>query len=211
MFPKGRKKKKRAFEGVVQVGNKLVSGEVIEEAFACDLMKCKGACCVEGDLGAPLEREELEIMDQIYEEVEPYMREEGKRVVQEQGKYVLDFTREYSTPLVEGRECAYVTFNEQGLALCAIEQAWADGKIDFQKPVSCHLYPIRITAYKDFDAINYDRWSICADACNKGEASGIRVFEFTKSALIRKYGQEFYDALVAIVAQREKEQESDEM
>lgn len=202
------RKKKSAFEGVIQIGDKLVSGEVVEEKFACDLLKCKGACCVEGDLGAPLERAELEIMEQIYEQVEPYMRKEGKAVVADQGKYVLDFTREYSTPLVEGKECAYVTFNEKGLALCAIEQAWADGKIDFQKPISCHLYPIRITAYKDFDAINYDRWDICSDACNNGVSKGIRVFEFTKSALVRKYGEEFYTALETIVAQKESENDA---
>ncbi|MEM6348668.1 MAG: DUF3109 family protein [Bacteroidota bacterium] len=202
----GRKKKRSAFEGVIQIKDKLISGEVIEEKFACDLLKCKGACCVEGDLGAPLEREELAVMDQIYEEVEPYMREEGKQAVAEQGKYLLDFTGEYSTPLVEGRECAYVTFSENGLALCAIEQAWAEGKITFQKPISCHLYPIRITAYSDFDALNYDRWDICSDACNKGEAAGIRVFEFTKSALIRKYGEEFYRSLETIVAQKEAQE-----
>ena len=202
MFPK-KGKKKRDFGQLVEIDGKLISSEVIEEKFVCDLLKCKGACCVEGDLGAPLEKSELPIMEEIYEAVEPYMREEGKKAVQEQGTFILDFTHTYSTPLVKGKECAYVTFDERGTALCTIEQAWKDGKIDFQKPISCHLYPIRVSKHGDFEALNYDQWSICTSACGNGEALGVRVFEFTKAALVRKYGEEFYRTLEAIVAQRE--------
>jgi hypothetical protein len=147
---------------IIEVDGKLISGEVMGELFACDLSKCKGACCVEGDLGAPLEKEELAILDDIAEAVEPYLREEGKQAIREQGNYVHDFTGDYSTPLVEGRECAYVTFSPDGIALCGIEQAWQDGKIDFQKPISCHLYPVRVSKSAYYDLLNYDQWDICA-------------------------------------------------
>ncbi len=197
------KRRKKNFGQLIEIDDKWISGEVVEEKFVCDLLKCKGACCVEGDLGAPLEKEELPIMKRIYEQVEPYMRPEGKRAVAEQGTYLKDFTGTYSTPLVEGKECAYVSFNEQGLALCTIEQAWKDGKIDFQKPISCHLYPIRVSKHRDFEALNYDEWDICSPACSHGATVGMRVFEFTKAALIRKYGEAFYQTLTEIVAQRE--------
>ena len=196
------RRKPRKIHGAIQIDDKLISGELIDEMFHCDIAACKGACCVEGDLGAPLEDSELGIMDQIYEQVKPYMRQEGIEAVEEQGVAVLDFTHAYSTPLVHGRECAYVSFDEKGVALCAIEQAWSDGKIGFRKPVSCHLYPIRIKEYDDFDALNYDRWDICSAACDLGEAKGIPVYQFTKDALIRKYGQEFYDTLDAIAQQK---------
>ena len=186
-------------KNMIQIEDKLVSGELQEEFFACDVLRCKGACCVEGDLGAPLDRAELEVLDQIYETVKPYLREEGIRAIEEQGNYVLDFTGGYSTTLVEGRECAYATFTPEGIALCGIEQAWQEGKIDFQKPVSCHLYPVRISSYATFEALNYDRWDICSAACSKGAAGGIRVYEFVKDALIRKYGEDFYLALDTVI------------
>jgi len=198
------RKKKNNHPGIIEIDDKLISAEVTDELFACDIFKCKGACCVEGDLGAPLEKEELPIMEEIYAQVEPYMRPEGIKAVKAQGTYVRDFTGNYSTPLVEGRECAYVTF-KKGIALCAIEQAHAEGKVDFQKPVSCHLYPIRVSSYKEVDRLNYDRWDICSAACSRGEAEGIPVYEFVKDALIRKYGEEFYQVLDTIAKRREQE------
>ncbi len=183
----------------IQVEDKLISSDLKDEMFACDLKACKGACCVEGDLGAPVDQEEIETLEYIYEDVKPYMRPEGIAAVEEQGTTVLDITNQYSTPLVDGRECAYVTFSEDGVALCAIEQAWQDGKVDFQKPVSCHLYPVRITSLKDFDALNYDRWSICSDACALGKKTGTPVYEFVKVGLIRKYGEEFYNEMETVL------------
>lgn len=184
---------------LIQIDDKLISSELKDEFFACDILKCKGACCVEGDLGAPVSKEERKILQEVYEEVKPYLRKEGIHTIEKEGTYVEDFTGEFSTPLVNGKECAYVTFSDIGIALCGIEQAWQDGKIDFQKPVSCHLYPVRISEFKDFDALNYDRWDICSDACNKGAAGGIRVYEFVKDALTRKYGAEFYKALDTVI------------
>lgn len=194
-------KKKSA--DIIEIGDKLVSAEVLEELFACDVARCKGACCVEGDLGAPLEEKELATLKTIYPQVEPYLRKEGKKAIDKQGKYIRDFTGGYSTPLVNDRECAYVNFSEDGIALCAIEQAYEDGKIDFKKPVSCHLYPVRISSSRYYDVLNYDRWDICAAACVKGKNSRTKVYEFVKDALIRKYGEEFYDALDGISKARE--------
>ena len=194
-----KKKNKQADATVLQIGDKLVSSDLKEKMFTCDLKACKGACCVEGDLGAPLEAQEREILDDIYPSVAPYLRPEGKAAIQTQGTSVLDITGSYSTPLVKGRECAYVTFTEDGTALCGIEQAYQDGKISFQKPISCHLYPVRITQLSTFEALNYDQWSICAAACSLGEELGTPVYRFVKEALIRKYGQEFYDELTAAI------------
>ncbi|MEM7658048.1 MAG: DUF3109 family protein [Bacteroidota bacterium] len=186
---------RRSYETLLQLDDKFVSADLNTEMFACDISQCKGACCVEGDLGAPLEVEELGVLEEIYEAVAPYLRKEGKRAIEEQGQYVLDITDSFSTPLVNGKECAYVTFSKEGVALCGIEQAYFDGKTDFRKPISCHLYPVRITHLKKGEALNYDRWSICSPACKKGKTEGVKVYEFVKDALIRKYGEAFYEAL----------------
>jgi hypothetical protein len=130
----------------VIIDDVVISGELLDEHFVCDLSKCKGACCVAGDLGAPLEKAELAILEEIYPQVEPYLTEEGKLAILQEGKYVYDFTGKYSTPLINGGACAYTIF-EKGIAFCGIEKAQREGKIDFLKPISCHLYPIRVTKY----------------------------------------------------------------
>lgn len=185
--------------GLIQIGNKLISGDLTDEMFACDITACKGACCVEGDVGAPLEEEELQVLEDIYPKVKPYLNEKGTQAIEEQGTWIRDWTGGISTPLVNDRECAYVTFSEDGMALCGIEQAYEDGAIDFKKPISCHLYPIRVQRYKDYDALMYDRWSICTAACLKGKVKGVKVYEFTKDALERAYGKEFWAELDKVV------------
>lgn len=206
------KRKKSAPRGsaIIQIEDKLISEEVTTELFHCDIAACQGACCVEGELGAPLETDELEILDEIYPVVKPYLREAGTEAIEAQGTSVLDFTHSYSTPLVNGRECAYVTFNEQGVALCGIEQAWEDGKVPFRKPISCQLYPIRVTKYREVEALNYDRWDICSAACSLGARKGIPVYEFVQEALTRKYGKEFYATLDALVKQRQEVETDDQ-
>ena len=164
----------------------------------CDLAKCKGACCVEGDLGAPLEKKELPILDRIYEHVKPFLTQEGISAIEDQGKYLLDSENEYSTPTIEGKECAYV-FRENGILKCGIEKAYEAGKTDFRKPVSCHLYPIRISRLKEHDALNYDRWAICNPACVLGETQKVKLYEFAREALIRKYGHTWYDNFVKLI------------
>ena len=184
---------------MIQLEDKLISGDLASEMFACDLSRCKGACCVEGDLGAPLEEDELAVLAEIYPKVKPFLREEGIRAIEEQGTSLRDFTDGYSTPLVQGRECAYAIFDEKGVALCGIEAAYEAGEVGFRKPISCHLYPIRITQTRKFEALNYDRWHICSPACSRGQAEGIKVYEFLREALIRKYGEEFYENLAALI------------
>jgi hypothetical protein len=177
---------------MIEIGNTVVSLDVFEKKFVCDLSACKGACCIKGDAGAPVEEEEEEEMKKALNEVLPYMRAEGIEAVGEQGIVVKDEEGELTTPLVDGGECAFVVFDETGTAKCAFEQAFRDGKITFPKPVSCHLYPIRIRKYNRFEALNYDRWEICDPACVLGEKLAIPVFRFVKNALIRKYGEEWF-------------------
>ena len=181
----------------VEVEGKLVSKALLGEMFACDIARCKGACCVEGDLGAPLAEDELEILENIYPKVKPYLNKAGKKAIAEQGTSVLDFTRNFSTPLVNGKECAYTIF-ENGIAFCGIEKAWEAGEVDFKKPISCHLYPIRTHTRNGVEKLNYDRWTICSPACARGENEGIKVYAFLKDAIIRKYGEAFFDALEAV-------------
>ncbi|BDD08801.1 hypothetical protein FUAX_12330 [Fulvitalea axinellae] len=180
---------------MILIDNTVISDDIKDKRFVCDLTKCKGACCVEGDLGAPLDEDELPIFENILEKVKPYLTEEGLKAIEEQGTYVKDWEDDYSTPLVKDGACAYVAYDEDGSLKCAIEQAHLDGKIDYIKPVSCHLYPVRITKYDQFEAVNYDKWDICADACTLGEKLNVPVYKFLKGPLVRKYGQKWYDEL----------------
>jgi hypothetical protein len=192
---------------MILVENTVISDDIKEKFFVCNLDKCKGACCVEGDLGAPLEEEELAIMDEIYEKVKPYMSEEGIKAVEEQGTYIKDWEGDYSTTTIGGKECAFAFYDEKGILKCAIEQAHIDGKTDFKKPISCHLYPIRITKYENYEALNYDQWSICSDACTFGAELGVPVYKFLKDPLIRKYGEAWYAELVQEIEGNHSEDE----
>lgn len=186
------------------VDHVYISDDVAEEAFVCDLQKCKGACCVEGELGAPLETVELIILDEIYEAVAPFLTEEGKAAIKQQGKYVEAEEGEYVTPTLNGAECAYAFYDEQGTLKCGIEAAYRAGKTDFQKPISCHLYPIRVTALAQEEALNYHRWDICSPACQLGESLKVPVYRFLKEPLIRRYGAEWYTKLEAQISQQRK-------
>ncbi|PHI18321.1 hypothetical protein CEQ90_18600 [Lewinellaceae bacterium SD302] len=184
------------------IGDVLVSDEIASEQFACNLNACKGACCWEGEYGAPLEKEELPIFADIYEQVAPYLTPAGKAAIEEQGFYTHTPDNDgYATALIDNGACAFMTRSKEGVALCGIEQAWRDGKIDWPKPISCHLYPIRVKSKKEggFEALNYDRWDICSAACAKGAENKIHVYEFAKTALVRKYGEEWYEELSAAV------------
>lgn len=180
---------------MIEIENILVSKEVFNNDFVCNISKCKGACCIEGDLGAPLKEEELAVLDDIYDEVAPYLDSIAREKIEEEGKYVLDFEDEYSTPTIDGKECAYAVYDEGGVLQCAIEQAHNDGKIDFKKPISCHLYPIRTVKLSIGEALNYDKWDICSDACELGKSLNVPVYKFLKEPLIRKYGEGWYKKL----------------
>ncbi|MFZ8866713.1 MAG: DUF3109 family protein [Schleiferiaceae bacterium] len=172
---------------MIQIGETIVSQVAFEHAFCCDLSKCKGACCVEGDAGAPLLPSEVPILESIQDAIRPFLRPEGLAALDAQGVAVKDHDGEWVTPLVDGRECAYVTF-DQGVAKCGIEQAAAAGAVDWPKPISCHLYPIRVTKYQDFDALNVHHWKVCEPACSLGQELKLPVFRFLQGALVRAYG-----------------------
>lgn len=180
---------------MIEVGHTLVHEEVVSEQFVCNLNHCKGACCIEGDAGAPLLQSELAILEEIYPKVKPYMTAAGIATVEEQGTSVKDFEGDFTTPCVGGnKECAYVIL-ENGITKCAIEKAWEAGDIAWKKPISCHLYPIRITAYPEFDVLHYDRWHICSGGCSLGAELKVPVYQFLKDPLIRKYGADWFEEL----------------
>ena len=177
----------------------IVTEDLVDKCFACDLAQCKGACCIEGDCGAPLLEEEIPILEKVLPEVEPYMTAEGLDVVHREGVSALDNAAEPCTPLVNNRECAYVAWGEDGTAYCAIEQAFRDGKIDWKKPVSCHLYPIRVDIFGQFTAVNYHQWDICRCAVKCGNTCGIPLYEYLKEPLVRRFGEAWYADLLAAV------------
>ena len=195
---------------MIVVDDKLISEDIREKQFVCDLSACKGACCIEGDAGAPLQQEETLILDEIWPKVKPYLRKESVKAVEKQGKWVKDSWGEFETPLLNGKECVYVIF-EGGRALCGIEKAQREGKIDYLKPISCHLYPIRITHNStiEVDHLNYDKWDICSPACDLGAKLKVPVYKFLKEPLIRKYGEAFYDKLEAIFRSLDKKGSED--
>ena len=178
-----------------QLGKTIVSEDIIEKDFICNLSACKGACCIDGDAGAPLENEELKILDKIFPKVEPFLRQEGIEAIKEQGIYTTNDEGEHETPLIDGADCAYVIFDDNNVALCAIEEAYNQGEIVFKKPVSCHLYPVRIQNYSEFAAVNYHHWQICDDACALGKELQVPVYKFVKQALVRKFGEDWYKDL----------------
>ena len=180
---------------MIQVEDKIISLDIFEKYFVCDLNACKGACCIEGDAGAPLLVEEERILEDIYEKVKPYMSKEGVDLVENEGVAVHDSEGDLTTTLVNNKECSFVIF-ENGIAKCSIEKAYNDGVIDFKKPISCHLFPIRIKEYRDFDAINYEEIKICEAACECGSELEIPLYAFLKESLIRKYGENWYKELL---------------
>ena len=179
---------------MISVGKAVISEDVADKFFVCDLNKCKGACCVEGDLGAPLEESELALLEEVYDKVKPYLSKKGIDAIEEQGLYIRDEDGDLTTTTIGNRECAYAIY-DKGILKCGIEKAYLKGDITFKKPISCHLYPIRITKYEEYDAVNYERWDICNPACSNGKKLGVPVYQFLKEPLIRKYGEKWYDEL----------------
>lgn len=178
-----------------QLGKTIISEDILDKEFVCNLNACKGACCVEGEAGAPINAEETTILKEIFPVIKTYLRKEGVKAIEEQGTYTTNPIGEFETTLVNGKECAYAIFDENNIAKCGIEAAFNAGKIDFQKPISCHLYPIRIQEYKSLTAINYHAWPICDAACILGKELKTPTYQFVKDALIRKFGQDWYDEL----------------
>jgi len=181
---------------MIAIDKTLVSEDLFDKKFVCDLNACKGACCVAGDSGAPLDKDELAILDSVFEQVKPYMVKKGIAAVNKKGTYVIDSDGDYTTTLVsEGAECAFVYFDETSTAKCAIEKAYYEGVISWKKPISCHLYPVRISKFKNYDAVNYSKWDICKPACECGKKLDVPVYKFLKEPLIRKYGKGWFKQL----------------
>ena len=190
---------------MLQIDDKIISIDLFEKCFICDLNKCMGACCVHGDSGAPLEDEEKYILEKELATILPYLTPEGKRAIEEQGVAITDHDNELVTPLIGNREeCAYSYFSDNGICLCGIEKAYYENKTSFRKPISCHLYPIRTKRFTELTAINYDKWNICTPACEKGLKEGVPVFRFLKEPIIRKWGEKFYQDMDEAYAELNK-------
>lgn len=185
------------------IGDTIVSDDIVERHFCCQLQCCKGQCCVEGDCGAPLERDEIPILERILDTIKPYMTEAGWQEVEQTGVWVYDNDFEPCTPLINNRECAYIAQDATGTAFCAIEKAFRDGRIDFMKPISCHLYPIRVDRYPEFSAVNYHQWEVCGTQGNVANAQPL--YRYLKEPLIRKFGQQWYDELLSCIKKQKEE------
>jgi hypothetical protein len=189
--------------GMFQIGKTIVSEDILEKEFVCNLSACKGACCVDGDAGAPLSQEEILIMESIFPKVKPFLRKEGIDAIEAQGTWTNGKEGDLETPLVDDKDCAYVIY-DGATALCGIEQAYNQGVIDWKKPVSCHLYPIRVKDFTEFAAVNYDKWEICDDACSLGKELEVPVYKFVKEALIRRFGEDWYLELEKVAEEIKK-------
>ncbi|MBO5780514.1 MAG: DUF3109 family protein [Muribaculaceae bacterium] len=180
---------------MLQIKNTLVSLDLAEQFFCCDLDACKGECCIEGDAGAPLTEAEKAEIERILPEIIDDMIPAGRREVEANGVAYIDEEGDLVTTIVEGKNCAFTCYGKDGMCMCAIEKACREGRIDFLKPSSCHLYPLRLTEYPDFTAVNYHRWKICKPAETLGRKLGLRLYQFLKEPLIKRFGQEWYDEL----------------
>jgi len=180
---------------MLQIDDTLISFDLIERYFLCDLSQCKGDCCVEGDAGAPLEQKEVKILKKILPVIWEDLSPEAKEILERQGVAYIDETGDTVTSIVNGKDCVFAYHDENGICKCAIEKAFRQGKIDFYKPVSCHLYPVRVKHYQTFTAVNVDRWSICKAAEIMGKKESVLTYQFLREPLIRKFGEKWYEQL----------------
>ena len=188
---------RREYSTIVEIGNYLVSSEILTEKYCCDYVKCKGACCIIGDSGAPLEDNEVDAVAEHYDLFKEYMSPEGRAEIEKSGFYVIDQDGDKVTPLIHEEECAYTRFEGEN-CLCAMERAYFNGKSDFRKPISCWLYPIRVMKLSNgMTALNLHRWNICRDAFTKGRREGIPVYKFLKEPITQAFGADFYKELEA--------------
>lgn len=185
---------------MIIVGQALVSEDILEKKFECQIASCKGACCVQGDAGAPLEASEIDIIAEGYSKFTCFMSSEGIAKVEEVGFHEKDRDGDLVTTCLPTGECVFVVYNGAGVAGCAIEKAYFAGETDFRKPMSCHLYPIRAKKYGEYMALNYHTWNVCSEACKVGEERKIPVYRFLKEALTRKMGKDWYQEFEAIAA-----------
>lgn len=180
---------------MIEIDDRIISEDILLESFCCDVTKCRGECCVEGNSGAPLDLDEVDILEQEWENYKPYMTEQGVEVIERDGFMVVDQEGDYTTPLINDSQCAY-SFEENGITFCAVERAFREGKTGFKKPISCHLYPIRLINFSNGSVgLNYHRWSVCSSAVECGKKLNMPVYMALKEPLVRRFGEEFFDAL----------------
>lgn len=180
---------------MLQIDDTIISLDLLDECFVCDLETCKGICCIEGDDGAPLEVDEVQILESLLPVIWDDLTEKSKAVIREQGVSYIDEDGKPVTSIVNGAECVFTYTDENGNCKCAIEKAFREGKTEFYKPISCHLYPVRLQKYDEFLAVNYHRWKVCNCARKQGERLGVPVYKFLKEPLIRKFGESWYEQL----------------
>lgn len=180
---------------MIEIGKTIVSLDVLESKFCCNLDHCKGACCVDGDSGAPLTAEEADFIEKLYPDFIEYLSEENIAEIAKQGFSLIDRDGDLVTPIIGNNECVYTFRDDKGITLCAIERAWFEKKIEFRKPVSCHLFPIRVTEYKRFDGVNYERLKICKPGRMCGKSADLPLWKYLEVPLIRKYGEAWYQEL----------------
>ena len=190
---------------ILQVGSVLLSSDILTCCFCCDLEACRGACCIEGESGAPLLPDEVEKLEQVLPQAEPLLSEPARRLIARQGVSYTDADGDLVTSIVNGKDCVFTCYDEKGCCYCAIEKAYREGKTDFYKPVSCHLYPIRIGDYGPYKAVNYNRWDVCKAAVLLGKKENLPVYQFLKESLIRKFGEEWYKELEAVAEELKKQ------
>ena len=192
---------------MIEVGKAIVSMDVLESKFCCDLHQCKGACCIEGDSGAPLTEAEAELIESLYPQFKEYLPAQNIEEIARQGFSLIDQDGDLVTPIVGKNECVFTYVDDQGITLCAIERAYFEKNTGFRKPVSCHLFPIRITEYKRFDGVNYEKLKICKPGRACGKANNLPLWKYLKEPLIRKYGEEWYRELALIIEHLPKSKE----
>lgn len=180
---------------MLQIDNTIISFDLLRSFFVCDLASCKGECCIEGDDGAPLENDEIEIIQNLLPHIWNDLTDNAKKLIEKQGISYIDRAGEPVTSIINGAECVFTYTDEHGICKCAIEKAYREGKTDFQKPISCHLYPVRLKKYNNYIAVNYHRWNICNCAESLGSNLKIPVYQFLKEPLIRQFGHDWYNQL----------------
>lgn len=194
---------------LIDLGDKLITTDLLEKHFVCDLSACKGACCVEGDAGAPLKEEEIPILEEIADKVAPYITDEGRQLIQEKGVYYHDDDDEPVTQLMDNGACAFVSYDADGTLKCGIEQAYNGKVVGFQKPISCALFPVRVKEYPSFTALNYESLKICAPACDCGEKLQVPLYRFLKKPIIRAFGDAFFKTLEKVETEWKNQQSKD--
>lgn len=190
---------------MIQIANTLLSDDIFEAQFICDLCKCKGQCCVDGESGAPLTREEHDRIQEILPEIWDDLSPKAQELISKQGISYTDTDGELVTSIINGEECVFTYFDENGICKCAIDTAYREGRTTVQKPISCHLYPIRLTKYADYTAVNYHQWSVCRPAVKLGRKEGVSLYRFLREPLIRRFGEEWYREVCEVATLLEKE------